>query len=132
MTTTDPRTGHCDTLFKVITQFKASFGDRFDSLQFLMPHGDGAATGAELRHARNGCELWEARGWHWVCQCPKQPSGRLRFVTHSDANALAGTGYRVTLGAGESAAGKSNARAHSISLADVESAQRESVELPGL
>lgn len=131
MTTTDPRTGHCDTLFKLITQFKASFGDRFDSLQFLRLHS-GVVTGAELRHARNGCELWEARGWHWVCQCPKQPSGRLRFVAHGDADELAGAAYRVTFGAGDTAAGRSNARAHSLSLADAESAQIEAVELPGL
>lgn len=131
MTTTDPRTGHCDTLFKLIAQFKASFGHRFDSLQFLRPHG-GVATGAELRHARSGCELWEARGWHWVCQCPKPPSGRLRFVAHSDADELAGAGYRVTLGTGDTAAGKSNASAHSLRLADAESAQIEAVELPDL
>jgi len=131
MTTTDPHTGHCDTFFKLITQFKALFGDRFDSLLFVGPHS-GAVTGAELRHARNGCELWEARGWHWVCQCLKQPSGRLRFMTHSGANALAGAGYRVTLGAGETAAGKSNASAYSLSLANAESAQIEAVELPGL
>jgi hypothetical protein len=131
MTTIDPRTGHCDTFFKLIEQFKASFGDRFDSLLFPLPYSSGAATGAELRHARSGCELWEARGWQWVCQCPKQPSARLRFMMHSDAAELAGAGYRVTLDTGDTAGGKSNASAHSLSLADAETAQIEAIELPG-
>lgn len=124
-------TGHCEVFFKLITQFKAGFGERFDDIPFIRPCGS-IITGAELRHARSGCELWEARGWHWVCGCRKEPSGRLRFIAHGDEAGLAEAGYRVALGDGSDARGKSNGSAHSLNMAEAEAAGIEAVELPDL
>lgn len=61
-------TGHCDVLFKIVQGYKTQFGGHFDTLPFLTPHGD-VVSGAELRVHRDGCGLWEAMQWDFVCQC---------------------------------------------------------------
>jgi hypothetical protein len=126
----DPSITSCEVWFKIIKRFREGMGEQFDGMPFLTPRGNEGIPGADLHDVRNGCELWEVRGWHWVCQCPKPPSARLRFMAHGDAAELAGAGYRVTLSTGGTAGGKSNASAYSLSFPEDEPALIDAIELP--
>lgn len=99
-------TGHCDIHYEVINKLKMSFGPQFDKLQFLTEQG-GYVTGADLRVAKNGCELWEKRSWKSVCRCNGFDE-QLCFMSENGI-ALSNVNYRLTLSNGGTSSGKTDA-----------------------
>ena len=53
----------CEQRFKIYSDYKEAFGDRFDDLEFLNYKTGGVVKGAELRDVQTGCEIYEKLGW---------------------------------------------------------------------
>lgn len=118
-------TQQCDIFYDVITKFKESFGSRFDQLQFFTLQG-GVITGASLRDAKNGCELWEQQGYDWICRC-RGFDEQLRFFSEEGA-ALSNIDYRLTLVNGETKNGRTDADGRTQRIKSKEAVQIEKAE----
>lgn len=114
----DLKRTRCEQRFKIISDYKDAFGDKFDKLTFLnYSTGQCDITGAMLREAQTGCEIYEKLGWDVAehnsedfhkCGC-KQFDEQLQFVseetTDPESNKkkrdpLSNIDYRLTLGDG--------------------------------
>ncbi len=107
------KTTRCEQRFKIISDYKAAFGDDFDKLTFLnYSTGKNDVKGSELRDAQTGCEIYERLGWDSAdhnnegfhkCGC-KQFDEQLLFVSE-EGKPLSNTDYIVTLGDGRTVSG---------------------------
>ncbi|MDD2944190.1 MAG: hypothetical protein PHC51_14660 [bacterium] len=109
----DLKRTRCEQRFKIISDYKDAFGDNFDKLTFLnYSTGQSDVTGAMLRDAQTGCEMYEKLGWDsgdhnsegfYKCGC-KQLDEQLQFVSEKKAP-LSNIDYRLTLGDGRTLRG---------------------------
>jgi len=107
------KTTRCEQRFKIISDYKAAFGDDFDNLNFLnYSTGKNDVKGSELRDAQTGCEIYERLGWDSAdhnnegfhkCGC-KQFDEQLLFVSE-EGKPLSNTDYIVTLSGGRTVSG---------------------------
>lgn len=107
------KTTRCEQRFKIISDYKAAFGDDFDKLTFLnYSTGKNDVKGSELRDAQTGCEIYEKLGWDsadhnnegfHTCGC-KQFDEQLLFVSE-EGKPLSNIEYRLTLGDGRTLRG---------------------------
>jgi hypothetical protein len=102
----------CEQRFKIFSDYKEAFGDRFDDLEFLNYKTGGVVKGAELGEVQTGCEIYERLGWDSAahnevgfhrCGC-KPFDEQLRFVSEK-GKPLSNTDYLVTLDDGRTVAG---------------------------
>lgn len=109
----DLKRTRCEQRFKIISDYKDAYGDNFDKLAFLnYSTGQNDVTGAMLRDAQTGCEIYEKLGWDsgdhnsedfHKCGC-KQFDEQLQFVSEKKVP-LSNIDYRLTLGDGRSVRG---------------------------
>ncbi len=109
----DLKRTRCEQRFKIISDYKDAFGDNFDKLTFLnYSTGQSDVTGAMLRDAQTGCEMYEKLGWDEAdhnsegfhkCGC-KQLDEQLQFVSEKKVP-LSNIDYRLTLGDGRTLRG---------------------------
>lgn len=106
------RSSRCEARLDLINKFKASFGNKFDDLDFFNYETGGFVKGADLRDAQTGCEIFQIQGWdrspdfgHEIFKCGCiQYDEQLRFVS-PEGEALSNTDYRVTLTDGRTVSG---------------------------
>jgi type VI secretion system secreted protein VgrG len=105
----------CEQRFKIFSDYKEAFGDRFDVLEFLNYKTGGVVKGAELRDVQTGCEIYERLGWDSAvhneeefhkCGC-KQFDEQLMFISEK-GDSLSNTAYRLTLGDGRTVSGRTD------------------------
>lgn len=104
----DLKRTRCEQRFKIISDYKDAFGSNFDKLMFLnYSTGQSDVTGAMLRDAQTGCEMYEKLGWDsgdhnsegfHACGCT-QFDEQLQFVSEKKVP-LSNIDYRLTLGDG--------------------------------
>lgn len=109
----DLKRTRCEQRFKIISDYKDAFGSNFDKLMFLnYSTGQSDVTGAMLRDAQTGCEMYEKLGWDsgdhnsegfHKCGC-KQFDEQLQFVSEKKIP-LSNIDYRLTLGDGRTLKG---------------------------
>lgn len=109
----DLKRTRCEQRFKIISDYKDAFGDNFDKLTFLnYTTGKNDITGAMLRDAQTGCDMYEMLGWDsgdhnsegfHACGC-KQFDEQLQFVSEKKVP-LSNIDYRLTLGDGRAITG---------------------------
>jgi len=109
----DLKRTRCEQRFKIISDYKDAFGDNFDKLTFLnYSTSQSDVTGAMLRDAQTGCEIYEKLGWDsgdhnsegfHACGC-KQFDEQLQFISEKKVP-LSNIDYRLTLGDGRTVRG---------------------------
>lgn len=105
----------CEQRFKIFSDYKEAFGDRFDDLEFLNYTTGGVTKGAELQDVQTGCEIYEKLGWDGgehnnegfhQCGCT-QFDEQLMFVSEK-GDSLSNIDYRLTLGDGRTISGRTD------------------------
>lgn len=102
--------GACAIIFRLVTDYRETFGDRFDSLPFLTSGGY-FIQGANLRSAKSGCEIWSRLQWD-ICRCrrPCQDSYDQQFTLLDYARRpLSNVRYRIVTDSGQIFLGITNA-----------------------
>ncbi|MBT1072769.1 hypothetical protein [Pelotalea chapellei] len=112
----DLKRTRCEQRFKIISDYKDAFGSNFDKLAFLnYSTGQNDVTGAMLRDAQTGCEIYEKLCWDGAehnsehfhkCGC-KQFDEQLQFVSEKKVP-LSNIDYRLTLADGRSVRGRTD------------------------
>jgi len=100
----------CDVFFKMVTQYQAKMGTRFDSMVITYDANCEPVYGATLRDAKSGCEMHRRAGQEeecWCCGFDEQ----LQFISRKGAP-LAHADYRLTLASGETWTGTTDALGH--------------------
>lgn len=100
----------CDVFFKMVTQYKAKMGTRFDSMVITYDANCEPVYGATLRDAKSGCEMHRRAGQEeecWCCGFDEQ----LQFISRK-GEPLAHADYRLTLASGETWTGTTDALGH--------------------
>jgi hypothetical protein len=113
LTVGELKMNRCKQRFKIFSDYKEGFGERFDELEFLNYETGGVVKGAELRDAQTGCEIYERLGWDIAgfnefdfhkCGC-KPFDEQLRFVSEDKNIPLSNIEYRLKLGDGRTVSG---------------------------
>lgn len=115
LTVGELKSKRCEQRFKIFSDYKEAFGDRFDELEFLNYQTGDVVKGAELRDAQTGCEIYEKLGWDSAvhneeefhkCGC-EQFDEQLMFISEK-GDPLSNTDYRLTLGDGRKVSGRTD------------------------
>lgn len=115
LTVGELKTNRCEQRFKIFSDYKVAFGDRFDELEFLNYKTGGVVKGAELRDVQTGCEIYERLGWDSAdfnetefhkCGC-RQFDEQLMFISEKGAP-LSNIDYRLTLEDGRKITGRTD------------------------
>lgn len=115
LTVGELKSKRCEQRFKIFSDYKEAFGDRFDELEFLNYQTGDVVKGAELRDAQTGCEIYEKLGWDSAvhneeefhkCGC-EQFDEQLMFISEK-GDPLSNTDYRLTLDDGRKVSGRTD------------------------
>ncbi|WP_143808851.1 hypothetical protein [Paraburkholderia susongensis] len=114
--------GACTVIFRIVADYRESFGDHFDSLPFLTSGGY-FVEGASLRSAKSGCEIWSRLQWD-ICRCRhrRQDWCDEQFVlTGNDGRPMSGVHYRVRVGSNVVASGVTDSSGRTVRITTGES-----------